>query len=178
MRAGTDLSACMRSIGWWHWRGVRCAARILHAAAVQIGLRPAPARPTQPVHRRTACRGAGRPADILWRPLSRLNSALSRSTVAIAPQLQLLSHTLVSTFEKAALQTFGASMATFNVPGAVHTYVEHMSPRGSVVVAVGPEVSHIVALRRPCTSLLRASKPGVSPEILPETLRIQSTAHL
>jgi hypothetical protein len=110
-----------------------------------------------------------------------------------ASQLQVSSDMLlVSTFEQAALQIFGASMATFNVPGAAHTYVEYMGPRGSVLRgcmrlrglrhramwATRPGLSHIVAQGRPCTSLLHASKPGTSPENLPEALHIRPTAYL
>jgi hypothetical protein len=117
---------------------------------------------------------------------------LAAQQLPFASQLQMSSDTLVSTFEQAALRTCGASMATFNVPGAVHTYVEHMGPRGSVIrgcARIGglrrramwtprPGLSHIVALGRPCTSLLQASKPGTSPETPPETLHIRRTAHL
>jgi hypothetical protein len=110
----------------------------------------------------------------------------------LASQLQVSSDTLVSSFEQAALQTFGAGVATFNVPGAVHTYVEHMGPRGSVLrscVRIGrlsrhamwaPRLglSHIVAPRRPCPSILQSSKPGTSPAIAPEALHVRLTAHL
>jgi hypothetical protein len=59
---------------------------------------------------------------------------LAAQQSSFASQVQVSSDTLVSTFEQAALQTFGgASTATFKVPDAVHTYVEHMGPRGSVL---------------------------------------------
>jgi hypothetical protein len=108
--------------------------------------------------RQTSCGGRSAGSAVL----------LAAQQSPFASQLQVSSDTLVCTLEQAALQTFGASTATFNVPDAVHTYVEHMGPRGSVLrgcLRIGglrrramwaPRrgLSCIVALGRPCTSLL------------------------